>query len=826
MSSLLSADVRLCRDSTCLTSYADFTAAIGVCQPSQTSGSIQVDLSVDHQTAHFQAFDDDACATPATLDMELTLDGKLRFNASSSLWYTAALSQSCLPPDPFLPYYSTMAGASGHQPGDMGNIDACLSNAWQFCSIQDKNTGLFAGACLPRFCSEADVTNSTSPIWGYLALQVPVWSYVLPTAQLQAHCGTQQFPVDDGASKTIAALVVVGVLVLLATLYAVVVRPPRKGDPFFAAADAAVRAASLTTTVPRLFGAAAAPRARDASAPRLDAFDGVRVLSLSLVVLGHSFFFPFTLTGYSNGYSVYDNLGTIAFQVIPSAEFAVDSFFALSGALGAYLFAKGLKKAFRKAAVAEGLVAPPPSAVDDKGSARASSLNDSAQSSLLYLINGDAPDDGDASSPPPPPAFAVVRCAARSVASVVGAWAYATVHRWLRLIPSVGAMIAIFAYVAPLLGDGPFWRASWESSIASCNDHAWADLLFLNNFFPGRHDEVFGNQCAGWLWYLAVDFQLHVVAIAPLCAAFAANDISGWVLLSGAIGGTVALSAVSVTQHSITFLAFLSQASSSTLGNDYSNDFYNKPVERAPAFLVGVGLGWALLAWETRTAAAAAKRSADAVSDVDKSSGSGLDADPRAAEEDGSARLVRAIFPTLPDGRLDIFATVGVAASLILLGALFYLPVGAYQGELGQTPLAPYAPTVPYAGSASWNAAKQQTFTVVSRPLWALGLCGLLYFCATRRGGLLEAALSAQFWRPVATLSFGAYLYHPVVLYVLNAAAGASPRFSPAYLATTYAATCVYSCAMAGVMYVIVEAPAAALEKFALDAAIKAALRQ
>ena len=575
--SSLSVDVRLCQDSTCVQSYADFTGADGVCQASQQSGSTQVDISADLQTAHLQAFSDNSCATPATLDMELTLDGQLHEYVPSSLWYTAALTQRCLPPDPFLPYYSTMAGASGKQPGDMGNIDACLSNAWQFCAIQDQTTGLFAGACMPRFCTEADVTNATAPIWGYLALQIPVWSYVLPNAKLQAHCGTEQYAVDDGASKTIAAIVVVTALVLLATVYSIVVRPSQKGDtkitPFLAAADSAIRASSMTTTVPRLFGAVAAPRARDESAPRLDAFDGVRVLSLSLVVLGHSFFFPFSLTGFSNGYSVYTHLGEIAFQVIPSAEFAVDSFFALSGALGAYLFAKGLKKAFHKAAVAERLIAPPDS--DEKGSARASSLADSAQSSMLqYLINGDAPDDGEA-SPPPPSRFAVIRYAARSVVSTIGAWAYAIVHRWLRLIPSVGAMIAIFSYVAPLLGDGPFWRASWESTIASCNDHAWADLLFLNNFFPGKHDDVFGNQCAGWLWYLAVDFQLHVIAIAPLCAAFAAHEIAGWVLLAGALVGTIAMSAVAVTSHSITFLAFLSQASS-TLENDYSNDFYSE----------------------------------------------------------------------------------------------------------------------------------------------------------------------------------------------------------------------------------------------------------
>lgn len=317
--------------------------------------------------------------------------------------------------------------------------------------------------------------------------------------------------------------------------------------------------------------------------------------------------------------------------------------------------------------------------------------------------------------------------------------------------------------------------------------------------------------------YLAVDFQLHFIAIAPLCALFAAFAPAGWFALLGSLVGTIALSALAITSHSLTFLSI---SSSATLTGDSSDDFYDKPVERAPAFLVGVGLGWALLAWETRGAAAAAKRRADG---GDGNAASAMAADDDSTDADFTAaalRVVRAALPMRSDGRApDAIACAGLAASLTLLGVLFYTPTSAYRGELGQIVLTSTSAPA-YKGAAQWSVADQQAYMAYSRPLWALGLCVMLYFCATRRGGVLELALGSPFWKPVATLAFGAYLYHPVVLYVLNLSAGASPRFSASFLATTYAATAVYAVLAAGVAYVLVEAPAAALEKLLVDGSL------
>ncbi len=66
-------------------------------------------------------------------------------------------------------------------------------------------------------------------------------------------------------------------------------------------------------------------------------------------------------------------------------------------------------------------------------------------------------------------------------------------------------------------------------------------------------------------------------------------------------------------------------------------------------------------------------------------------------------------------------------------------------------------------------------------------------------------------------------MYHPLVLYVLGYNASQQPRYSPAFLAEHYAATCVLTALVAAVVYVLVEAPFAALERFAFAALAQAA---
>ena len=82
--------------------------------------------------------------------------------------------------------------------------------------------------------------------------------------------------------------------------------------------------------------------------------DGIRVLSMLWVIFGHTILWPLTGTSYTNMLAIIPNedstamMSTWSGQILPAAEFAVDTFFWLSGFLGATLMLKVAYKAARK----------------------------------------------------------------------------------------------------------------------------------------------------------------------------------------------------------------------------------------------------------------------------------------------------------------------------------------------------------------------------------------------------------------------------------------------------------------------------------------------
>ncbi|XP_071955721.1 nose resistant to fluoxetine protein 6-like [Antedon mediterranea] len=74
----------------------------------------------------------------------------------------------------------------------------------------------------------------------------------------------------------------------------------------------------------------------------LGALNGIRVISLCWVMLGHTY--AFTLTLFRNSTQIINVLSRFTFQAVGNATFSVDSFFFLSGLLVTYLTLKYLQK--------------------------------------------------------------------------------------------------------------------------------------------------------------------------------------------------------------------------------------------------------------------------------------------------------------------------------------------------------------------------------------------------------------------------------------------------------------------------------------------------
>ena len=90
------------------------------------------------------------------------------------------------------------------------------------------------------------------------------------------------------------------------------------------------------------------------------------------------------------------------------------------------------------------------------------------------------------------------------------AYVYTVLKRYCRIMPAYGLMLLWFYQVVPYMLEGPM-----SLSLDACNktNFWWSFLLGY------KHGFVDGSLCAGWCWYLAVDFQLFLT-VPFLCWTF------------------------------------------------------------------------------------------------------------------------------------------------------------------------------------------------------------------------------------------------------------------------------------------------------------------
>eukprot|EP01055_Gregarina_sp_Pseudo9_P005482 Gregarina_sp_Pseudo_9__5481@NODE_6_length_7085_cov_13_985524_g4_i0_p1_GENE_NODE_6_length_7085_cov_13_985524_g4_i0NODE_6_length_7085_cov_13_985524_g4_i0_p1_ORF_typecomplete_len1005_score226_25Acyl_transf_3/PF01757_22/1e03Acyl_transf_3/PF01757_22/2_7e34DUF4491/PF14898_6/3_7e02DUF4491/PF14898_6/2_6_NODE_6_length_7085_cov_13_985524_g4_i011864200 len=278
---------------------------------------------------------------------------------------------------------------------------------------------------------------------------------------------------------------------------------------------------------------------------RFPHLDGLRALSICWIVVGHSFIF-----GMRPG--VLHNLGSLSrvwdsftFQVVYSAQFAVDTFFLISGLmLGTF----GPDKVLR----------------------------------LLRFSRSGSPDR----RPP--------------IATLISTWAKMVMQRFLRIVGLYYFVMALSYYTLQYAGFSPRWpsllRLLRTGVEGGCQKYWWSLALLINNLYPPEAM----TECFGHAWFLANDFQFFMIGAALIIVACLNERWFHWTWW------TLMAASLAMTWHTIIVYdirlpaSYLSGMEPTIVSNHKSmatgvlaslTKFYSKPWCRIPPYLLGLYYG-------------------------------------------------------------------------------------------------------------------------------------------------------------------------------------------------------------------------------------------
>ena len=138
------------------------------------------------------------------------------------------------------------------------------------------------------------------------------------------------------------------------------------------------------------------------------------------------------------------------------------------------------------------------------------------------------------------------------------------VIRYCRLTPQIIVFI-LLTFLIPLVNDGPLWNRIVVRQVSKCYDTWWANLLYIQNYdsnmvscnwltnWPAVKSQSFllTFQCALHTWWLATEYQLHLLSLIVILALFISSklayfvtsliiiinsSICGWLIYSYSLG--------------------------------------------------------------------------------------------------------------------------------------------------------------------------------------------------------------------------------------------------------------------------------------------------
>ncbi|CBN77498.1 conserved unknown protein [Ectocarpus siliculosus] len=422
-------------------------------------------------------------------------------------------------------------------------------------------------------------------------------------------------------------------------------------------------------------------------ANELSVFDGLRVLSMLWVVLGHILAVQASI-GYINPETVMPPRGllaTVVGQVFFSARFSVDTFFFVSGFLVVYAMLRRFK-------------------LDGNG---AKVQRVSSWLPFFYL------------------------------------------HRLLRITPSYVFSLLLWWKLAVFMGEGPFWYR-WEFFIGLCDKFWWSNVTYLNNLVPWHQGET--GTCFYPTWYLADDMQFYMVS--PVFIVLYMRR-KWW-------GVAATFLAIVASTAAMAIGTYVRGWSALTLDGSwvvkYSEETYTAPYFRIVSYLMG--MLFAML-WHEKQM-------------------------------------------RWPQFKLaDWQRYIMLSTSAVIFFVVTFVGYSGYQNA----PCSIFQDPASSPCGSGWTASQLALYNAGTRPAWGFALILLCFVCFNGQGGLLQQWLAHRAWAPLARLSFGAYLLHPLVINLWFLNSTTKFHFSKLDLFMSYVCVSGVTFSSALIMALIVESP-------------------
>jgi len=298
----------------------------------------------------------------------------------------------------------------------------------------------------------------------------------------------------------------------------------------------------------------------------------------------------------------------------------------------------------------------------------------------------------------------------------VSKWFFAFVlHRILRILPTYGFVLLVWWKLAVTWGNGPFWPR-WATFVAQCDKYAWTNMLFINNLVPSRQKFGETSECMYHAWYLGVDFQLCAVMTPIFVTLYLRRGCRRLSFILELLLVALVATMTYVNTFRYDWSGHLMDGKQTL---EYDRDAYISPFYRATPYIMGFI----------------------------------------------TAQIWHEKSRFCPN--LGIQRGVSIALSIVsavLMVFLTFFGSSAYHN----LPCQIWQDMATSACGSGWPIRDLALYNSFVRPLWSFGLSTM---CLLGFNGQLHPLCGGSIltwvgWDPIAKLSFGMYLLHPLVINV------------------------------------------------------------